>query len=191
MGLEINPNKIFVIAKKEYMDNVRNKWVLLLTVLFAILTMVFSYFGAATAGGDVEFQGFEATVLGMVSITSMIMPIIAIMLGYGTVVGEQENGSMFVVLGCPVSRYDVIIGKFTGLGAVLFTTIFAGMGLSGLIIAAVASSADAGAYILFMLGTWIFSMTFLGSQHPHDSTFMFRQECISRSLCKHFQKHTF
>lgn len=162
MNLEINPNKVYVIAKKEYMDNVRSKWILLLTVLFAVLTMVFSYFGSVMTGGDVGFQSFEVTVLGMVTITSILLPIVAIMLGYGAVVSERENGSMSVVLGCQVSRSDVIIGKFLGLGAVMFTTIFVGMGLSGIIIAALATGAKWGAYLAFMLGTWIFTMVYLG-----------------------------
>jgi len=62
MGLEFNPRKIKAIAKKEFMDNLRNRWVLALSIIFLLLTIVMSYFGGAQTGGDVEFHGFEATV---------------------------------------------------------------------------------------------------------------------------------
>ncbi len=162
MGLEINLNKVKAISKKEFMDNLRNRWVLVLSMIFLILTIVISYFGGAQTGQGVNFQGFRATVDGMSTITSILLPIIAIMLGYGAVISERESGSMGVVLGCPVSRYDVIIGKFVGLGLVLLTTIFIGFGVSGIIVGAIAGFNNAFEYILFMLLTFIFSMFFLG-----------------------------
>ncbi len=162
MKLEINTSKIQAIAKKEFMDNVRNKWVLALSMIFLLLTIVISYFGGATSGGGVEFQGFKDTVAGMSSIAGMLLPIIAVMLGYSSVIGERENGSMGVVLGCPVSRNDVIIGKFLGLGSVMLITIFIGFGFSGLIVGALAGFADSLEYLLFMVLTFLFSMFFLG-----------------------------
>ena len=162
MLFDVNFNKVKALAKKEFMDNVRNKWVLILSILFMLLTTVISYFHGATTGGDVEFQGFKATVSGMSTLAGMLLPIIAIMLGYASVIGERENGSMAVVLGCPVSRNDVILGKFVGLGAVMLVTIFLGFGISGLIVGAMAGFTDSLEYLLFMVLTFIFSMFFLG-----------------------------
>jgi Cu-processing system permease protein len=162
MLFEINPNKVKAIAKKEFMDNVRNKWVLALSMIFLLLVIVISYFGGASSGGGVEFQGFRATVNSMSTIASMLLPIIAIMLGYSSVIGERENGSMGVVLGCPVSRADVIIGKFLGLGIVMLTTIFIGFGISGLIVGAIAGFAGSLEYVLFIVLTFLFAMFFLG-----------------------------
>ncbi len=161
MGLEINLNKVMSIAKKEFMDNWRNKWVLALSILFMILVIAFSYFGGAT-GGSVEFQGYADTVAAMSTIAAMFLPIIAIMLGYGSVISERENGSMGVVLGCPVSKFDVIIGKFLGLGSVLMATILIGFGVSGIIVGAIAGFEGGVEYFLFMMLTFIFAMFFLG-----------------------------
>jgi ABC-type transport system involved in multi-copper enzyme maturation permease subunit len=162
VGLEMNISKVKAIARKEFMENVRNKWVLALSMLFLVLVMVFSYFGGAMSGGDVEFQGFKTTVGSISTIAAMLLPIIAIMLGYSTIIGERENGSMGVVLGCPVSRFDVILGKFLGLGTVLAATIFLGFGISGLIVGAIAGFDDALAYLLFMVLTVLFATFFLG-----------------------------
>jgi len=162
MRFDVNIFKVRAIAKKEFMDNLRNRWVLALSMIFLLLTIIMSYFGGAQTGGDVEFHGFEATVSMMSSIAGMLLPIIAIMLGYASVIGERENGSMQVVLGCPVSRNDVILGKFAGLGLVMLVTIFLGFGISGLIVGALAGFAGAFEYFLFMILTFVFSMFFLG-----------------------------
>jgi Cu-processing system permease protein len=160
--IDINPRKVLAITRKEFMDNVRNRWVLALSLIFLALTVVFSYFGGATSGGAVEFQGFRDTVAAMSTIAAMLLPIIAIMLGYGSVISERENGSLGVVLGCPVSRKDVIIGKFLGLGLVMLVTIFLGFGTSGLAVGAMAGFAGALEYLLFMVLTFLFCMFFLG-----------------------------
>jgi ABC-type transport system involved in multi-copper enzyme maturation permease subunit len=162
MVLEMNINKVKAIAKKEFMDNVRNKWVLALSVIFLLLVILMSYFGGATSGGDVDFQGYKATVGSMSAIASMLLPIIAIMLSYSTIIAERENGSLSVVLGCPVSRVDVILGKFLGLSGVLAFTIFLGFGISGIIVGAMAGFADALAYLLFIFLTVLFATFFLG-----------------------------
>lgn len=162
MKFEMNIHKIRAIAKKDFMDNVRNRWSIALTLIFLLLTIVISYFGATQGGGNVGFQGFEATVVGMTSITAFLLPLIAIMQGYSAVIGERENGSLGVILGCPVSRYDVVIGKFLGLGSVMFVTIFAGFGIAGLIVAALSSGTDWLIYLGFMLCTFIFTMVYLG-----------------------------
>ena len=159
---EVNFNKIKAIAKKEFMDNWRNKWVLSLSAIFLLLVIVMSYFGGASSGSGVDFQGYGDTVAGMSTMAAMLLPIIAIMLGYATVIGERENGSMGVILGCPVSRFDVIIGKFLGLSFVLLVTIFIGFGISGLIIGAAAGFDDALEYLLFMILTFLFAAFFLG-----------------------------
>lgn len=160
--LEMNPKKFMAIAKKEFMDNVRNRWVLALSLIFLVLTIVMSYFGGASSGGGVEFQGYKDTVAGMSTIAAMLLPIIAVMLGYGAIISERENGSMGVVLGCPVSRADVVVGKFLGLGLVMLTTIFIGFGASGLAVGAIAGFDGALEYLLFMVLTFLFCMFFLG-----------------------------
>ena len=47
----MNPQPVFFIAKKEFMDNFRNKWVIVLTIAFALLAIVFSLFGSIFGSG--------------------------------------------------------------------------------------------------------------------------------------------
>ena len=61
---------IFSITKKEIMDNVRNKWIILISVLFASLTLLVSYAGSIFSQG---WQDLGLTVSGMSSPAGCMM----------------------------------------------------------------------------------------------------------------------
>jgi ABC-type transport system involved in multi-copper enzyme maturation permease subunit len=156
MKLDINTKAIFTIAKKEYMDNLRNKWILALTIIFIILTLVISY-----VSGFGELTGAEATVIGLMSISTLLVPLIAIMLGYAAISGEAETGSLSVVLAHPVKRFDVLAGKYLGLGSVLSTSILLGFGIAGIMIMA-SDASDAVGYLVFICLTILLGLVYLG-----------------------------
>ena len=162
----INPKVIYTIAKKEFMDNIRNKWIILLTIIFVILIIVFSYVAGAL-GGDL-FGDVESTVVFMVGVTSFIIPLIAIILGFATISGEAENGSLYVVLSYPVRRIEVLTGKLVGLGSVISVSILIGFGIGGVIIALTAGTQSIASYVAFIflsifIGIIYLSLAILGS----------------------------
>ncbi|MBC7081281.1 MAG: ABC transporter permease [Thermoplasmatales archaeon] len=121
-------NKILAIAKKEFMDNWRNKWIIALSAIFLILTLVISYFSKG------EWQSLSATIVGMMSFVEFLIPILGLMLGYATIAGEKERGSLAIVLSYPVKRWEVLLGKFLGLSCVIASSIFIGFGIAGIVI---------------------------------------------------------
>jgi len=143
----INPKAIYTIAKKEFMDNIRNKWIIVLTIIFIILTIASSYLAG---GGKEMFGGMEETVVSILSISAMLIPLIAIMLGFSTIAGEAEKGALSVVLSYPIRRGEVLLGKFLGLGSVLAVTPLIGFGLSGVVIAATVGAEEGLAYMAFI-----------------------------------------
>ncbi len=154
--MSLNPRAVYTIAKKEFSDNARNKWILAMISIFLILTIASS----VMAGGG-EVGEMELTVGTLMSLSSLLVPIIAIMLGYATISGEAESGALSVVLTCPVSRVEVLLGKFLGLGSVICFSVLVGFGVSGLIIAASAGGGQWVGYISFMLLTMLLGMLYL------------------------------
>jgi len=150
---KFNPKAMYTIAKKEFLDNIRNKWVILLTFLFVLIIILFSY----AAGSDGTFGNMENTVLGLLSISSILIPLIAIILGFSTISGEAESGALYVVLSYPVRRIEVLLGKLLGLGSVIMISVFIGFGLGGVIIALTVGPESWVGYIAF-----IFLSIFLG-----------------------------
>ena len=131
----ISGRSVYYIAKKEFLDNVRNRWVLLLSAIFIILIFIFSYLSGAQAGGDDVFGDIQNTVFGLVGISSLLIPLIAIILGFSTISGEAESGALYVVLSYPIKRVEVLMGKILGLGSVITLSILLGFGIGGIVIA--------------------------------------------------------
>ncbi len=150
-------NGIFTIAKKEIMDNIRNKWIILVSVIFAILTLVVSYFGSYGQG----WQNLGLTIAGMIALVEYLIPIIALMLGYGAITGEIERGSMNTLLSLPVTRKEILIGKFLGLGSVLSLTVLVGFGVAAGIIALNVSNVNYGDYLIFIGASILIGLVFL------------------------------
>ncbi len=114
---------ISIIAGKEFKDGLRNRWVLATTLLLAGLAISISFLGTAPVGE----RGVSALAVNVVSLSSLtiyLIPLIALLLSYDAIVGEVERGTMLLLLTYPVSRRNILIGKFCGHLAILaFATI--------------------------------------------------------------------
>ena len=146
----INPKAIYTIAKKEFLDNIRNKWIVILTIIFVLLILIFAYVAGGQAGTGEVLGSMQNTVFGLLGISSLLIQLIAIILGFSTIAGEAESGALYVVLSYPVRRGEVLLGKLLGLGSVIIVSIFLGFGFGGVIIAAAFGPESWGAYLAFI-----------------------------------------
>ena len=149
---------IFTISKKELMDNIRNKWIIVLTIIFTSLTLVVSYFGSIFTN---DWQDLGTTIQGMMSLVQLLIPIIALMLGYSAINGEIEKGSMSSLVSLPVTRLEILLGKFFGLGSLLAITIIIGFGFAGIVIGLNVPDVDYVIYLFFILATVLLGLVFL------------------------------
>ena len=156
----LNLRAVYTIARKEFADNVRNRWILALVAIFLTLTLVSSYLASGKAGGS-SLGGMEATVLTLLSLSSILLPLISVILGYSAISGEAESGALLVVLAYPVRRSEILLGKLLGLGSVLVFSIVAGFGVAGIVIAATAGTGSAPAYLAFLGLTILLGMLYL------------------------------
>ncbi|MGG1943761.1 ABC transporter permease subunit [Trinickia sp. NRRL B-1857] len=151
--------QVCVIAGKEFHDRLRSRWVLAVSLVFAAFTVVTSYFGAAVQG-VVGFQGIEPLIASLVSLTIYLLPLIALILGFDALVGERERGTLNLMLSYPISRIQLVLGKYLGLAAALTCATLAGFGLAGIVIALRAPAADwyqyAGFVVSAVLLGWVF-----------------------------------
>lgn len=143
------------------MDNVRSRWIIAIALVFMALTLAFSYFGSTQSGGSAGFQGLAATVAAMVSIVTLLLPIMSLMLSYAAIAGEVEQGSMGLLLSMPVTRSEVFLGKFIGLGGVVTLALVAGLGASAAVIVAAAGAEGLPGYLAFVGLSVLFALAYV------------------------------
>lgn len=132
-------HEIIAVAGKEFRDGLRNRWVLAVTLMLALFALGLSYFGAA-ASGEVGFTALDTTIVSLASLAIFIIPLIALLLSYDTVVGEEEQGTLLLLLSYPLSRIQLLSGKFVGHAAVLAVSTILGFGLAGAAVAGATGS---------------------------------------------------
>lgn len=125
---------VSVVAEKEFKDGVRNRWVVAITLMFSLLSIGLSYFGAA-ASGMVGFTSISTTVVSLASLAVFIIPLIALMLSFDAIVGEDESGTLLLLMTYPLSRLQLLLGKFLGHGAIMAVATVLGFGSAALVIA--------------------------------------------------------
>lgn len=153
---------VFTLTKKEFMDNVRNKWIIVISLIFVgLILLVSAYGGAQTQQQEQGFQGYKFTISIGSSLVVLLISIVAIILGYKAIVGEIQTKSVALLLASDLGRKDVLMGKFLGLAAVLSICIFGGLGIGGMIIGVFSGFEDANLYLAFIGLSFLFSLTYL------------------------------
>jgi len=148
------------LVVKEFRDNVRNRWILGLGIVFAALALTISYFGSATTG-TTGFRDIGSTLASLSGLTLFLVPLIGLVLGYGIVVDEKERGSLYLLLSMPLSRKRLLIGKYLGLSLLLTVAILAGFGVAGAVIGFYTGFSEIPQLALFSLNAVLLGMAYL------------------------------
>jgi len=172
---------IYSIAKKEFLDNWRNKWIIAVTAIFFLLTLVISYFGTSSSG-ESGWKDVDDTIAIMMSVVTFLIPIIGLMLGYASIVGERERGSLSLLLSYPVHRYEVIIGKFVGLATVLSLATAIGFSISGLIIGLNVEGVHWAEYGIFIVASLLLGFVYIALAIMFSSILTKRSTALGASV---------
>jgi Cu-processing system permease protein len=152
--------QIFTIACKELRDRLRNRWVLAVALVFTVFALVIAYFGGAQQGA-VGLRSIEFTIASLVSLVIYLIPLIALMLGFDAIVGERERGSLDLLLSLPLTRLELLLGKYLGLAAALSLSTLVGFGLVAVLLAMQVGTAGLEPYAGFMFSSVLLGLAFL------------------------------
>lgn len=152
--------QIATIASKEFWDRIRNRWVLAVALVFTAFALVIAYFGAAQQGA-VGFRSIDLTIASLVSLVIYLIPLIALVLGFDAIVGERERGSLDLLLSMPITRLELLLGKYAGLAAALAFSTIAGFGLVAIVLSARLDLNALYHYFGFMLSSVLLGCAFL------------------------------
>lgn len=152
--------QILTLAAKEFRDRLRNRWVLAVALVFTVFSLVIAYFGGAQQG-QLGLRSIEFTIASLVSLVIYLIPLIALLLGFDAVVGERERGSLDLLLSLPITRLELLLGKYLGLAAALTLSTLAGFGLVALLLFKQFSWPGLYHYVGFMLSSVLLGLAFL------------------------------
>jgi Cu-processing system permease protein len=130
----ILPN-IFALGTRELREALRSRWFLLYSLAFTLLGLAVSFVSASGAGGA-GLSGFGRTSAGLVNLVLLVVPLMALTAGAGAIASDRERGMLQYLLAQPVSRFEVVVGKYVGIAVALFAALCLGLGTCACILAA-------------------------------------------------------
>jgi Cu-processing system permease protein len=135
---------LWVLAMKELRDGFRNRWVAAAIIVLGILALTLSVLGSAPTGS--------------VRVSELDM-----MLSFDAMVGEFERGTMMLLLTYPVTRWQIIMGKFLGHVLILSIAILLGYGGAVVVLTLVTGSSTEGwpAYAMMMASSLVLGAVFI------------------------------
>lgn len=137
-------NTIMVIAKREFKSVFRNRLFVTIALLFLVLSILSVYIGSSTKKTEMRVfnervaaltaQGYSdlppkpvintLTILfNLTEYISIVGAILAVVLGYNTLISEKESGTLKLILSRPVYRDWLVTGKLLGNAAVIITLL--------------------------------------------------------------------
>lgn len=158
---------VITLLKKEINDALNNRWFVLYAAAFTGLSLLLSWLSLSSGGlGYTGFASFGRTAASLVNLVLLVVPLMALTIGAGSLAGERERGTLGYLLAQPVNRAEVLLGKYLGLAASLLGALALGFGLSAIVIAGQGGQTDAGAFGLmagfaFILALGMLSLGFL------------------------------
>ena len=129
-----------IIARKEFRAAFRNRLFLTITLLFLGLAMLSVYIGSTTKRAEMRIYNETVATLQADGVTtlpaapeihtltilanlteyvSIVGAILAVILGYNTLIEERESGGLKLILSRPVYRDQLLLGKWLGNTAVI------------------------------------------------------------------------
>ncbi len=152
-------SSVWWIGRQEFTLNRRNRWVLLFSGLFTILTILTAYFGMVTSG-YAGFQDFTRTAASIVNLAGFLIPLFALLLGVFSFTSNTEYLELLATQPLPRSR--VLLGKYLGLVMTVLGASIVGFGAPGIIIALVIGPIGALSYLIVIGYSLLLALVFTG-----------------------------
>lgn len=153
---------IWILAVNEFRDGLRNRWVAAAIILLGSTALALLLVGSAPTG-TIRSGSLDVSVVSLTSLSVYLLPLIALLLSFDALVGEFEDGTLLLLLTYPVTRWQVVTGKFCGHLFILLAAVVVGFGGAAALTVAVTDSGSQGwqAYITMMATSLILGGVFV------------------------------
>lgn len=84
-------NTLWLFAWREFLNAIRNLWLLMSVTALLLLSLSLALLDSAPAG-QLSASALQVSVVGLTSLGVYLIPLIALLISFDTIVGEQEQG---------------------------------------------------------------------------------------------------
>jgi Cu-processing system permease protein len=148
------------VGEMEIRGALRNRWFLLYTGLFLVLSVAFST--TAMSGSTLTGQpGFGRTSAGLMNLMLLIVPLIGLTVGAQAIVTDREDRFLEYELAQPLRPVEVYLGKYLGAALSLCLVLAFGLGMAGVVMGLRGGTADVGDFLLLVLLTMLLGLGML------------------------------
>jgi Cu-processing system permease protein len=150
---------VLLVAKQEFVINRRNKWVAIFALAFTLLTFFVSYFGMVTSGYS-GFQDFARTSTSLIKLSGFLIPLFSLLVGLFSFITQPDY--LELMISQPLTRSQIIFGKFIGLSLTLLSATIIGFTVPGVIISLSIGTEGALGYLMTVIFLILQGLVFLG-----------------------------
>ena len=105
--------QLLTIVAKEFGDRLRSGWVLAGALVWLGAISFASLFGLVQIG-RIGMEGYERTVVSVLSLVQYLVPLLGLLLGHDLLVTEREEKTLALLLAGGVPRSRLLLAKFLG-----------------------------------------------------------------------------
>jgi ABC-type multidrug transport system ATPase subunit/ABC-type transport system involved in multi-copper enzyme maturation permease subunit len=140
--------RLLPLVRHVIADAASNRWLIGYAALLALLGFAATTAGIGGASG-LAIEAFGRTTATLMNLCLLVSPLVAVLMGAGAIAGEQDRGTLEYLLAQPLTRTQILIGKYLGLLAALAGATAAGFLPAGVVVAAAAGPGVIPHYLLF------------------------------------------
>lgn len=116
-----------IVAARELKLGFRNPWVYTFLVLFSVFVLTILLIQSHTA-----LEGYTYTTGSLLNLLLYLLPLMTLVTGSFAITAEREEGGWQLLSTYSLSGLALIVGKYAGLVAVMFSIVGFSFGLAGL-----------------------------------------------------------
>lgn len=125
---------VVTVGARELREALRSRWFILYSIAFILLGLAVSFVSASGTGGS-GLSSFGRTAAGLVNLVLLVVPLMALTAGAGAIASDRERGMLQYLLAQPVTRTEIVLGKYLGLATALLACLCLGLGTCAAILA--------------------------------------------------------
>lgn len=126
--------RFLAIARAEMLILMRNRWLLMATLIMVLFALALTFAGSAPTG-TLGVDMLTVSVASMTTLSVYLAPLLALMISFDAVAGDADRGSLGLLLTYPAGRGEVLLGKFFAHLTALGFAMIVGFGSAGAVAA--------------------------------------------------------